>query len=55
MAVSQRSGKDNSGQYVYKKDPVGKYIYDPHHHGVLDHDLDEIVSRYLKFITNISN
>jgi len=55
MAVSQRSGKDNSGQYVYKKDPVGKYIYDPHHHRVLDHDLDEIVSRYLKFITNISN
>jgi len=55
MAVSQRSGKDNSGQYVYKKDSVGKYIYDPHHHRVLDHDLDEIVSRYLKFITNISN
>jgi len=55
MAVSQRSGKDNSGQYVYKKDSVGKHIYDPHHHRVLDHDLDEIVSRYLKFITNISN
>ncbi|EKD80690.1 MAG: hypothetical protein ACD_40C00037G0010 [uncultured bacterium] len=55
MAVSQLSGKDNSGQYVYKKDSLGKHVYDFHHHRVLDHDLDEIVSNYQKFTKNNSN
>lgn len=55
MAVSQLSGKDNSGQYVYKKDSLGKHVYDFHHHRVLDHDLDEIVSSYQKFTKNNSN
>ena len=55
MAVSQLSGKDNSGQYVYKKDSLGKHVYDFHHHHVLDHDLDEIVSSYQKFTKNNSN
>lgn len=50
MAVSKKAGKDNSGDYVYKKDEKGNYIIDTiTGRKVLDHDLDEIADRFLKF------
>ena len=41
MAVSQKSGKDNSGNYVYQKD-----------NKTLDDDLNEIADNFIKFIKN---
>ena len=49
MAVSQKSGKDNSGDYIYKKDDKGGYVHDARGRKVLDHDLDEIAEGFRKF------
>lgn len=49
MAVSQKGGKDNSGDYIYKKGPNGEYVHDTKGRKVLDHDLDEIADAFLKF------
>lgn len=49
MAVSKKSGKDNSGEYVYKKDNSGNVLYDPQGKKYLDHDLDEISEGFIKF------
>ncbi|MCL4360350.1 N-6 DNA methylase [Patescibacteria group bacterium] len=49
MAVSKRGGKDNSGEYVYKKDSSGNYVYDSRGRKVLDHDLDEIADKFIEF------
>ena len=49
MATSKKSGKDNSGDYIYKKDAAGNYVHDAKARKVLDHDLDEIADGFLKF------
>jgi len=49
MAVSRKSGKDNSGDYVYKKDDKGDFILDEKGRRILDHDLDEIAEAFVKF------
>jgi type I restriction enzyme M protein len=49
MAVSKKPGKDNSGEYVYKKDEKGNYILDEKGRRILDHDLDEIAEAFVKF------
>ena len=49
MAVSKKGGKDNSGDYIYKKGPNGEYVHDARGRKVLDHDLDEIAGGFLKF------
>ena len=49
MAVSQKPGKDNSGEYVYKKDERGNYIFDEKGRKILDHDLDEIAEKFIEF------
>ena len=49
MAVSKKSGKDNSGDYLYKKDASGNYVHDPKGRKILDHDLDEIADGFLRF------
>lgn len=49
MAVSKKAGKDNSGDYVYKKDKDGNYVHDTKGRKVLDHDLDEIADAFVKF------
>ncbi|MBI2610082.1 N-6 DNA methylase [Candidatus Giovannonibacteria bacterium] len=49
MAVSKKGGKDNSGDYIYKKDANGNYVHDPKGRKVLDHDLDEIADGFKKF------
>lgn len=49
MAVSKKGGKDNSGEYVFKKDKDGKYVYDSRGRKALDHDLDEIAENFIEF------
>jgi len=49
MAVSKKPGKDNSGEYVYKKDEKGNYILDEKGQRILDHDLDKIAKAFVKF------
>ena len=49
MAVSKKSGKDNSGDYVYKKDKDGQILFSPQGKKYLDHDLDEIAEEFIKF------
>lgn len=49
MAVSKKSGKDNSGDYVYKKDENGEIAFDSKGNKVLDHDLDEIAEGFIGF------
>ena len=39
MAVSERGGKDTSGEYVYVKDASGQSKLDKNGHMVVDHDL----------------
>src|SRR3989344_1179479 len=50
MAVSKKGGKDNSGDYVYKKDAAGNYVHDTKGRKVLDHDLFEIAEGFGKFM-----
>ena len=49
MAVSKKAGKDNSGDYVYKKDANGNYVHDQRGRKVLDHDLDQIADAFIDF------
>ncbi len=49
LAVSQKSGKDNSGDLVYKKDENGDYIRDSRGHKLIDDDLDQIADEFIKF------
>lgn len=49
MAVSKKSGKDNSGDYLYKKDADRNFAYDAKGRRVLDHDLDQIAEEFIKF------
>lgn len=49
MAVSKKSGKDNSGDYIYKKDQNGNFVHDNKFRKVLDHDLNEIAEKFIKF------
>jgi type I restriction enzyme M protein len=49
MAVSKKPGKDNSGEYVYKKDASGNFVHGNKFKKVLDHDLDEIADEFIKF------
>ena len=39
FAVSEESGKDNSGEYVYLKKGNGQYKLDKHDHWIVKHDL----------------
>lgn len=48
MAVSKKSGKDNSGDYVYKKED-GEIAFDSKGNKALDHDLDEIADKFIEF------
>lgn len=49
MAVSKKPGKDNSGDYVYKKDSKGNFAFDADGRKIIDHDLDEIAEAFVKF------
>ncbi len=42
MAVSENSGKDNSGKEIYELDKLGERLLDEHNHLIQKHDLKEI-------------
>lgn len=48
FAVSEKGGKDTSGDLIYK-DANGEPILDNHGHLIVDHDLDEIAEAFLVF------
>ena len=49
FAVSEKGGKDNSGEPIYKKDENGELMLDEHGHLIVDHDLDEIAEAFIAF------
>ncbi|KKQ83820.1 MAG: Type I Restriction Enzyme [Candidatus Woesebacteria bacterium GW2011_GWB1_38_8] len=49
MAVSKKSGKNNSGDYIYKKNEKGEFVYGVNGGKVIDHDLDEIADKFISF------
>lgn len=49
FATSQNTGKDTSGDYIYKKGEDGLPILDDYGHMVIDHDLDQIADGFLEF------
>ncbi|OGZ33072.1 MAG: hypothetical protein A3I88_02830 [Candidatus Portnoybacteria bacterium RIFCSPLOWO2_12_FULL_39_9] len=49
MAVSKKAGKNNSGDYVYKKDGKGNFASDSDGRKILDHDLEEIAEAFREF------
>jgi len=49
FAASKKSGKDNSGNYVFKTDEQGNRLLDKHGHLMVDHDLDEIATAFVLF------
>ncbi|MFH1861436.1 MAG: N-6 DNA methylase [bacterium] len=49
FAVSEKGGKDNSGDPIYKKDVNGEIMLDNHGHLIVDHDLDEIADVFIAF------
>ena len=49
FAVSKKGGKDNSGNYIFKKDKEGRLIIDKYGHPEIDHDLFEISGEFAKF------
>ncbi len=46
LATSERSGKDTSGDYVYRIGPDNAPMLDNHNHMIVEHDLDEIASAF---------
>ncbi len=48
MAVSEKGGKDNSGDYIFKK-KEGKIVIDKHGHPEINHDLIDIAEEFKKF------
>ena len=49
MAVSQNSGKDNSGQEIYESNENGERKLDEHNHLIQKHDLDDIAYEFEKW------
>ena len=49
FAVNEKSVKDNSGNYVHKKNPDGTYVTDDTDRLIIDHDLDEIAEGFIDF------
>jgi type I restriction enzyme M protein len=49
FAVSEKSGKDNSGEYIFKEDENGAPQIDRHGHLIVDHDLDNIADGFKAF------
>lgn len=49
MAVSENSGKDNSGQEIYETDKSGDRVLDEHNHLVQKHDLNDIAYEFEKW------
>ena len=60
FAVSEKGGKDNSGDYIYAKEDSGDYKLDKNRHRIIDHDLhnnkgelpDGIVEAFIEWAPN---
>ena len=48
FAVSEKGGKDNSGDYIFKKEN-NRIIIDDYGHPEIEHDLDIIAEEFIKF------
>lgn len=48
FATSRNGGKDNTGEYIFKKID-GNFVLDNHEHRIVDHDLDLIADEFIKF------
>ena len=49
LATSEKSGKDNSGDYIYRIGSDNAPVLDEHYHMVVEHDLDEIATEFAKW------
>lgn len=49
FGVSEKSGKDNSGEYIFKLDEKGEPLIDSHGHLIVEHDLFEIADAFKDF------
>lgn len=49
FATSDKTGKDSSGNYIFKKDDADEVVLDKHGHPVIDHDLESISKEFEKF------
>ena len=49
FAVSQAGGKDNAGNYIYRRDVAGQPVLDANGHLVVEHDLTEIAAAFRDF------
>jgi type I restriction enzyme M protein len=49
LATSEESGKDNSGDYIYRYGPDNAPMLDNHNHMIVEHDLDEIAGEFVKW------
>ena len=49
MAVNERPVKDNSGNYVFRKDATGLYVLDVDGKRIIDHDLNDIAEAFVEF------
>jgi len=49
FAVSEHSGKDSTGEYIFKKDSKGEPVIDQHGHLIVEHDLFEIADAFMAF------
>ena len=52
FAISTDSGKDNSGNYVFKRDKNNNLVIDNYGHPIIKHDLNDIVKEFKKFSVN---
>lgn len=49
FAVSEKGGKDNSGDLIYKKNNNNDLVLDEHGHLIVENDLDDIANDFIKF------
>lgn len=49
LAVNEKPIKDNSGNYIFKKNHDGSYATDQQGKRIIDHDLDDIAEEFIKF------
>lgn len=49
MAVSEKTGKDSSGEYIFIKDAERNVVLDEHGHPKVAHDLDRITKQFITF------
>lgn len=50
FAVNKSPVKDNSGNYIYKRENDGKLVLDSHGHLIMDNDLSDIEKAFIEFL-----